>query len=319
MTKSALVTGAAGLIGSHLVETLAASGSTVVPTYHRPTMNIAELERQFEMIHLDVTEFHDVKAIIAERRPHEIYHLAAQSLPTESWTDPWGTFKANVDGTVNVFEAIKAIRQNDSSYDPIVVVACSSAEYGASMTPERVPVDEEAPLLPLHPYGVSKVAQDLLAFQYWAGFGIRSIRARIFNCSGPRKRNDVVSDFGARVARVSKHGGVMRVGNLETRRAIIDVRDLVAALMLLAKKGHPGEAYNICSPQVVRVSEILETYMEIAGAEIAYEVDPALLRPTDETIILGSTKKLTEHTGWRPTRTLRETLADVFDYEARNL
>jgi GDP-4-dehydro-6-deoxy-D-mannose reductase len=100
-----------------------------------------------------------------------------------------------MNGTVNVFEAVKKIRQTDKSYDPLVVVACSSAEYGASLTPENSPVNEDTPLLPLHPYGVSKVGQDLLSFQYWMNFKIRCIRVRIFNTTGARKTNDVTSDF----------------------------------------------------------------------------------------------------------------------------
>ena len=151
--------------------------------------------------------------LIEDRRPATIFHLAAQSLPTVSWEKPQETMETNVVGTVNLFEAIKAVRRRDPAYDPCVVVACSSAEYGASLTPERFPVDEDAPLLPLHPYGVSKVAQDLLTLQYWINDRIRGVRTRIFNTTGPRKQNDVVSDFAARAARVARHGGTLAVGN----------------------------------------------------------------------------------------------------------
>jgi len=239
-----LVTGAAGMVGSHLLEHLQAiGGAETIGAYYRPTIRLADIAGRFALVELDMRYAEPVRRLIAARRPDVIYHLAAQSLPTLSWDNPWETLEINVQGTVNVFEAIRSVRAGDPAYDPMVVVACSSAEYGASLTPERVPVDEDTPLLPLHPYGVSKVAQDLLAFQYWRNFGLRCIRARIFNCTGPRKRSDVVSDFASRVARLARSGGgELRVGNLDTRRAIIDVRDLVAALSALADRGAPGEA-----------------------------------------------------------------------------
>ena len=192
-----LITGTAGLIGSHLGETLIAEGYDIVATYLNPTIDLAEIADTMALVRLDVTDFDAVTAVVAEHRPAVIYHLAAQSLPTVSWVDPWTTMQANVIGTVNVFEAIKKVKKLDADYDPMVVVACSSAEYGASLTPERVPITEDAPLMPMHPYGVSKVGQDLLTFQYWVNDRIRGIRARLFNCTGPRKQNDVVSDFGS--------------------------------------------------------------------------------------------------------------------------
>lgn len=316
-----LVTGAAGMVGSHLLEHLQAKGGTeLIATYHRPTIRLADIAGRFALVELDVRYSEPVRRLIAARRPEVIYHLAAQSLPTVSWDNLWETLEVNVQGTVNVFEAIRSVRAGDPAYDPMVVVACSSAEYGASLTPERVPVDEDAPLLPLHPYGVSKVAQDLLAFQYWRNFGLRCIRARIFNCTGPRKQNDVVSDFASRVARLSRGGGgELRVGNLDARRAIIDVRDLVAALVALAERGAPGEAYNICSDQPVRIGELVETFAELAGVPLRPVCDPALMRPSDEAVIFGSTVRLRAATGWQPRITLRDTLRAVLDYETAAL
>lgn len=309
-----LVTGAAGMVGSHLLEHLAAAdGGELIATYCRPTIRFADIADRFAPLELDVRHAEPVRRLIARRRPQVIYHLAAQSLPTVSWDNPWETMEVNVTGTVNVFEAVRAVRAHDPGYDPMVVVACSSAEYGASLTPERVPVDEDAPLLPLHPYGVSKVAQDLLAFQYWRNFGLRCIRARIFNCTGPRKRNDVVSDFARRIAR--DKSGALRVGNLDARRAIMDVRDLVAALVALAERGAPGEAYNICGDRAVRIGELVALFADLAGMALVPVPDPALVRPSDEPVIFGSTAKLRAATGWRPLVALRDTLRAVLDYE----
>jgi len=315
-----LVTGAGGMVGSHLLERLeSASPGSVLGTWFRPTVRLAELPASIPMIELDVRDRAVVAALFAAECPAIIYHLAAQSLPTVSWVDPWETFRVNVDGTINVFEAIRAIRARDPDYDPMVVVACSSAQYGDSLTPENVPIDEETLPLPLHPYGVSKVAMDLLAFQYWRNSGIRSIRARIFNTTGPRKSADVVSDFCARVARIKRHGGTLRVGNVETRRAILDVRDLISALILLAERGAPGEAYNICADRAWRIGDLIPLLEELAGVTLTVEPDPALFRPTDEPVILGRNTKLKERTGWLPTVNLRDTLRAVLDYELTHL
>jgi nucleoside-diphosphate-sugar epimerase len=310
-----LITGAGGMMGSHLAEALLAEGAEVIATYLQPTINMRTVDQRVKFTELDVCDPDAVRAVIEQHKPAEIYHLAAQSLPTVSWTDPWRTMRVNGEGTINVFEAVRDVRRQVPDYDPMTVVACSSAEYGASLTPENVPVKEDAPLLPLHPYGVSKVAQDLLAFQYFHNHGLRCVRARIFNCTGPRKRNDVASDFAVGIVRALHEGGSVRHGNLATRRAIMDVRDMVAALIALARRGRAGEAYNICAETAYEISEILEMYLDIAGSRPPTEVDPKLLRPSDEAIIFGDTSKIRQHTNWFPRYELRRTLEDMYAFE----
>lgn len=307
------------MIGSHLLERLAETGeNSVIGTYHRPTIRIEDISGRFDLEELDVRYAEPVRRAIARHRPEVIYHLAAQSLPTVSWANPWETMEINVQGTVNVFEAVKCARESDQDYDPMVVVACSSAQYGASLTPANVPVSESVIPLPMHPYGVSKVAQDLLAYQYWCNDGIRSIRARIFNCTGPRKKADVVSDFAARVAQIMRRGEVgdaLRVGNLETRRAIIDVRDLVNALILLSQQGDPGEAYNIGSDVAYRIGDLIPLFEDLACMKLPLRVDPLLFRPSDEAVIFGCCERLKQRTGWRQSVPLPETLNAVLNYE----
>jgi len=157
-----------------------------------------------------------------------IYLLSAQSYPALSWQAPIETLETNVVGTANVYEAIKV-----AAIDPVVVVACSSAQYG-EVSVEDVPVKESHPLRPMHPYGVSKAATEMLALQYWYNNKIRSVCARIFNTTGPRKSGDVCADFTQRMARIEAGllPPVLKVGNLQTHRAITDVRDLASGLHL---------------------------------------------------------------------------------------
>ncbi len=315
-----LVTGAAGMIGSHLMEAYAGAGETdLLGCWFAPTIRMADIEHRFNLLELDIRDADAVQRVIAAHRPLVVHHLAAQSLPTRSWEDPRETMEVNVQGTVNLFEAIRALRRDAPDYDPIVLIAGSSAQYGASLTPATIPVDEDVTPLPLHPYGVSKVAQDLLAYQYWRSDGIRCIRARIFNCTGPRKRADVVSDFARRVALIERDGGTLRVGNLESRRAIVDVRDLVAALQALVERGTPGAAYNICADHAVRIGDLVALFERLSGRSLTLDPDPALLRPTDEAVILGRVDRLVQATGWRQRIPLEDTIRSVLGYERADL
>ena len=312
-----LITGAGGMIGSHMVDYFSRKNERVVGTYYMPTVDITEIDQGATMLPCDVRDAGRLDAIMRKYKPRTIYHLAAQSYPALSWEKPWETMETNSGGTINLFESIKRIRQIDTSYDPIVVVACSSAEYGASLEALDNPAPEDTPLLPLHPYGVSKVAQDLLAYQYYRNDGIRCIRARIFNTTGTRKRGDVCSDFVRRVveAERSEISNIeIRVGNLETRRAIMDVRDTFSALIMLAECGVAGEVYNISSSKVYSIAEVVNVLSSVVGRAITPVPDKALFRPTDEAIITGDVSKLVRDTGWKQSVSLEETLSSMLQY-----
>ena len=316
-----LVTGAGGMVGSHMVELLHSQGHDVLGTYYKPTTDITELESAISMMECDVRYYASVQKIIADFKPDQIFHLAAQSYPTVSWVRPQETMDTNINGTVNIFEAVKSVRVLDGSYDPMVVVACSSAEYGQTLNEIEDPyVVETAQLKPLHPYGVSKVGQDLLSFQYFMNDHIRCIRARIFNSTGTRKVNDVTSDFTKRAVLAERSGVyTLRVGNLETKRAIMDQRDLVNGLLLLAEKGIPGEVYNISSEYCYQMKDIVTMIEEQIGHKFTIEVDSKLLRPTDERIIIGNIDKLKRDTGWRQQIPMKQTIADMLDYWRKKL
>ena len=314
-----LVTGAGGMVGSHMVEVLYNKGDDVLGTYYKPTTNIKEINANIKMVECDVRYPQNIEKIICEFQPQQIYHLAAQSYPTVSWDRPYETIETNINGTIAIFEAIKKLRRvYIQNYDPIVVVACSSAEYGETLNQLKegdVYVKESALLQPLHPYGVRKVGQDCITFQYYINDNIRCIRARIFNSTGTRKVNDVTSDFTKRAVEAEISGNFnLRVGNLDTKRAIMDQRDLIKALILLADKGSAGDVYNSSSEYVYQIRDIISMIERQIGHTFKIQVDPVLLRPTDEKIIVGDVTKLKKDTGWVQEIPLGKTIEDLLEY-----
>lgn len=305
-----LITGAGGMVGSRMVEIFYNNKYDFLGTYFKPTVDISELPVSLTM--LDVTDKEAVNKIISNYKPTIIFHLAAQSFPTVSWKEPIETMTVNVNGTINIFEAVK-----NNSLNTMVVVACSSAEYGAAISDKdfETGISEDTPLLPLHTYGVSKVAQDLISYQYYKNFGIKCIRARIFNTTGIRKTGDCSSDFIRRIVDIErKNINTLKVGNLNTIRAIMDVDDLINALCLLAKHGIPGEAYNISSETKYSIKDIIELLKKITGQNYILKKDINLLRPADEKFYFGSNNKLKKDTNWKQSITLEETLTKMLEY-----
>lgn len=315
-----LVTGAGGMVGSHMVELLYNRGDEVIGIWHKNKKNVEQVTLPIKFVQCDLRYAQGIDELIMDFMPDQIYHLAAQSYPTVSWVSPSETIDVNINSTINIYEAIKKTRKYiNPNYDPIVVVACSSAEYGETLNQMQekgeVYVKETAKLQPLHPYGVSKVGQDLISFQYFMNDHIRCIRARIFNSTGTRKVNDVTSDFTKRAIEAEKSGvWELRVGNLDTKRAIMDQRDLVKALMLLAEKGKAGDIYNISSEYVYQMKEIVSMIEEQIGHKLEIKVDPALIRPTDEKIIVGDITKLKKDTGWKQDIKMEQTIKDMLNY-----
>ena len=307
------------MVGVHLIESLLSEPSTrVIGTRYNPTASLPEFSRPVDFRCIDVRYFRPIQELLQAERPDVIFHLAAQSYPNESWLRSHETLEVNCMGTLNLLDAIRQIKSDDLSYNPVIVVACSSAQYGQTMMEARAPVSEDAAMLPLTPYGVSKVCQDLLSYQFFQSHGLKVIRARIFNTTGPHKTGDVLSDFVQRaVLKKQRPSYQFTVGNLDTVRSITDVRDLVRALVLLSEHGQSGEAYNICSDATYSVMQMLETVEKVAGFPLDAIQDPALLRPTDERIIFGDSAKLRQVTGWAPVYSLLQTVSDMYDTELR--
>ena len=313
MNRTALVTGAEGFIGSHLVKFLQAKGWNVVGGYRLHGDNSRPKLPKLHFVQCDLRNGQRVSELFHQFQPTHVFHLGAQSLPTVSWVDSVGTFESNIMGSLHVFEAVRHMKRL-----PIVVSACSSAEYG-HVPHTAIPVTEEQPLRPLHPYGISKVCLDLLAREYFLDYKIPAVNLRLFNTTGPGKTSDAPSDFVLQLVRIKKglQPPVMEVGNLKPRRAFLDVNDAVRGFYLAAMKGKRGEAYNICAAETHEIGELLLTAIRLSGVKT--EIRPAahLMRPSDENIIFGSTDKLRKDTGWKPLRTFEQTLRSMLEYWER--
>ncbi len=247
--------------------------------------------------------------LLSTFRPDCIFHLAAQSYPTVSLSRPLETMDTNIGGTVNLFECLRT-----SGMAPIVVVACSSAEYGLTETQERVQESHE--LHPLHPYGVSKVAQDLLAAQYFANYSIPAIRIRIFKTTGPGKMDDVCSDLAKRAAEIEMglRPPTMTIGNLANRRSIVDVRDLVQGLWLSATHCRAGAVYNLSGDDIYSVQELVDAVRAQVPFSFDIEQLPELMRSCDEPFTAGDNTRFRSCCSWSPKIRIATTLRDMLEW-----
>ena len=315
MKKIALVTGAEGFIGSHLVNFLHVDGWKVIGAYlnQGPATSAKLPNVRFEQC--DLRNGQRVSQILSEHQPTHIFHLGAQSLPTLSWSNPVETFESNIMGSLHLFEAVRR-----SKKPPVVVSACSSAEYG-HVPPAAIPVTEEQPFRPLHPYGISKVCLDLLAREYFLDYKIPAVNLRLFNTTGPGKTSDAPSDFVRQLVRIKKglQPPVIEVGNLKPHRAFLDVDDTVRGFYLAALKGKHGEAYNLCATNTHEIGELLRTAIRLSGVKAEVRPVPRLMRPSDEKIIFGSTRKIRKDTGWKPLKSIEQTLKSMLEYWDANM
>jgi len=309
-TKAALVTGSEGFIGSHLVKFLQAKGWSVLGGYHYHGSNSFPKLQRVNFVQCDLSNAQRVMRVLNDYQPTYIFHLAAQSLPTVSWEDPIETFQSNIMGSLYLFEAIRSMKR-----PPVVVSACSSAEYG-HVPPSAIPVTEDQPLQPVHPYGISKVCLDLLAREYFVDYKIPTVNIRLFNTTGPGKTNDAPSDFVRQLVRIKKglQSDEIYVGNLTPHRAFLDVHDTVRGFYMAAMKGKRGEAYNLCARATHRIGDLLATAIRLSGVRPKVIAAKHLMRPSDEKIIFGSTDKIRRDTGWQPKVSIEQTLSSMLCY-----
>jgi GDP-4-dehydro-6-deoxy-D-mannose reductase len=260
------------------------------------------------VVRCDVLDPFALEQVFRSVQPDVVIHLAAQAFNGSSWQMEWTTHHANYIGTANVLRCCRTVVP-----DARVLIACSSAEYG-DVKPEDCPLQEDRPLRPITPYGVSKVATEALGYQAFHNYGLKVFLPRLFIHVGTgHPPATAIQNFARQIAMIA-HGRIepiVRVGNLDSARDFVDVRDGVRALMLLLEKGQPGRPVNVSNGEAVTISDVLRILIEISGVDVSVEVDKELLRPSDEPLLLGDNSRL-QRLGWSREYTIRQTLEEVY-------
>lgn len=317
MTLRALITGIGGFAGSHLAKHLLEHKELEVWGLDLVEGRAAQLRPHITLHVGDVLmDLPALKDLFAAAKPNYIFHLAAQAFVPASWADPWSTLENNIRGQLNVLLAAIAL-----DTPPRVLVVGSADEYGI-VTPEELPIRETNALRPNSPYAVSKVAQDMLGYQYFASHGLPAVRVRPFNHIGPSQSPAfVTSDFAKQIAEAEAglHEPVMRVGNLEARRDFSDVRDIVRGYHLAISEGEPGQVYNLGAERSYSIREVLDSLLALSEVPMTVEPDPARLRPSDVPEIVADCTKFRRRTGWRAQIPLERSLKDILDYWRRSV
>jgi len=312
----ALVTGVSGFVGRYLVEHLSAAAPEVEIWGLEWAEDPGEVPPSVHRLTGDVALPSSLTHNIASARPDIVFHLAGATSVASSWQQPDRSFQVNALGTLNLLEALRSL-----DLRPRVVVATSAEIYGA-VPEETLPITEGTPLRPISPYAASKAAQDLIAAQYHRGFGMATVRLRLFPHTGPRRPAlFAASSFARQIARIERGLDPPRlaVGNLDAVRDFTDVRDVARAYWLAATAECAGEAYNICSGRGVTIRWVLETLLSLSDAEIDVEVDPDRLRASDIPHLVGDHSRFTNATGWQPEISLEQTLRDLLDGWRENI
>lgn len=310
-----LITGITGFTGSHLAEYMIKQPDVkvfgTIRGRHRQLEFINHIKNKLALLECDLTDTNSVTQTIEDSQPDMIFHLAAQSFVPTSWRAPQETFNSNVIGTLNLLEVVRK-----SKFEPKILITGSSEEYGL-VHPDEVPIKETNQLRPLSPYAVSKVAQDLLGYQYHQNYGMKIVRTRSFNLIGPRSGAKIVSaDFARQVVEIEKgiKDPIIYVGNLTAERDFVDVRDVVRAYNLALQKCKHGEVYNICSEKTIKIKYILDTFLKLSKKKIELKEDPTRMRPSDVQLLYGDCSKFKKETGWKPEYDIDTSLRDVLNY-----
>ncbi len=302
MTERVLVTGAAGFVGHHLARHLHEQG-LIVHGLDRPGVPPPS-DLRITWHPCDIIHAAQVAEVVGQVQPDYVFHLAALT-KSESLTD---LLAVNVLGTQNVLDALVAARP-----EAHVLVAGSSAEYGL-LRPDELPVREDHPLRPLSPYGVSKVAQSLLAAQYVYRHNLAVVRTRTFNLTGPGEPDALVcSAFARQIVEIERwlRPPVLKVGNLESARDFLDVRDAVRAYWLVARRGESGEVYNVCSGMATSIRNVLDVLLSLTAAKIEVKEEVERRTAWDVPVQAGNYEQLSIVTAWKPIIKLRRSLIDL--------
>jgi len=308
--KKVLITGVTAFVGSHLADKLVKE-EVEVHGIKRPRSRDEFINPKVIYHEADVIDYVGITETIKTVQPEVIFHLAAQSFVPLSWQAPTATLNTNIIGTLNILEGVRKF-----SPETKVQVAGSSEEYGM-VYPGETPIKEGNPLRPMSPYGVSKVAADLLAQQYYMSYSIHTVITRAFNHEGPRRgENFVTSSFAKQIALIEKgkQEPTIKVGSLEASRDFTDVRDMIEAYCLAVRICSPGEPYNICSGKSYKIQEVLDILLGYSKIWIRVEKDASRMRVSDVPLLLGDCTKFKKLTGWTSKIPFEQTLLDTLNF-----
>lgn len=315
-----LITGITGFVGSHLAEYILNLKEKHeiygLCRWRSPKDNLANIYNKITLFDSDLCDLSALIRTIKTVKPDIIFHLAAQSYVQTSFNSPIQTLWSNVIGTVNLLEAVRI-----TEIDPLIHV-CSSSEVYGQVSEEDVPIKETCPFKPASPYAVSKVAEDMIALQYWLSYKTKTIRTRMFTHTGPRRGDVFAMSFFAKqvvAAELNLEKPVISVGNLKSVRTFCDVRDAVRAYWIMVHKCKPGEVYNIGGNRTLTIGEALDILLSFSKKKFEIKIDPKLLRPSDVTLQIPCIDKFKNETGWEPQIPLEQTLEDILKYWRQEL
>jgi GDP-4-dehydro-6-deoxy-D-mannose reductase len=300
-----LVTGASGFVGRYLVDALRRQGADILAC--------GGPHEKSDLLPLDLADRASIRAALDIARPDVVFHLAAQTFVPDSFASPAATYETNAIGTAHLTQAVREYAASGESMPRIVFT--SSAEVYGLRDATDFPLRETLDLRPATPYAASKAAAEAILLAETRAFGLHAVVARAFNHIGPGQSDRFVVPALARQLAAIAAGGtpLLLVGNLNAARDFLDVRDVVAAYLSLARDGESGQAYNVCSGSAMKVRDVLRDLIAIAGVAVEVREDPQRMRQLDVPIFVGSAEKLHARTGWRPAVPLAHSLREIYD------
>lgn len=310
--KKLLITGIGGFVGKHVARYFVSQSDYEVSGTYRNEATVTNIKDTVTLFQVDLMDASQIREVIQKVKPDYIMHLAANSSAAKSFGVPQEVLTNNVVSELHLLEAIKELQLQQTR----LLVVSSGEVYGA-IHPGDLPVSEVTPFRPVSPYAVSKITQDMLAYQYFLAHHLDIVRVRPFNHTGPgQKEGFVVADFAKQIVEIEKgkKEPIISVGNLEVKRDFTDVRDIVRAYHLALEKGIAGEAYNLGAGVSVKVADILSMLVALSKAEVTIQKDPARFRPVDVPEIVCDSTTFQALTTWKPEIPLEKTLQDILDY-----
>ena len=317
-----LITGITGSGGSYLAEYLLTKDNVEVigtSRWHSTATrsNVKNIQDKVEILSCDLCDFSRLYRILKKYKPDAIFHLASLANVRDSFDNPLTVYNNNINITLNLLESVRILKE-ESGYNPKIQI-CSTSEVYGNVKSENIPITEKCPLSPVNPYASSKLAQDNLGYVYYKSFGLNVIRTRMFTYLNPRRSDLFATSFTRQVIDIEKGNlDVLKHGNLDSIRTIVDIRDAMSSYWYALTKGVQGKVYNIGGEHTLTVGEFLDMLKAEAACEIKSEQCPSLLRPVDVTLQIPDCSEFKKDTGWRPVHSLQDSISFFIENVRKN-